>query len=405
MENNRNIEIYTHTTQPDFSDLPWTSPISSWKDLSPRLEEVTHGISRHLVVFINYGGLLFAVKELPWGLAEKEYESLRSIAEQNLPAVSPVGYVSVDQGSTRYSALITQYLENSIPYRSLFMSPGLFRYRDHLLDAISALLVELHLSGIFWGDCSLSNTLFRRDAGALQAYLVDAETTEVFPQKLPPALRYQELEIMEENIDGELADLRTLDNKLAEFPIQDTGGHIKLKYQRLWEEITHEDIINPGEQFRIQERIRSLNLLGYSVGDISLVETDSGNQLRYTVVVSDRNFHRNQLFNLTGIEAEERQARYLLNEIQEIKAVLTHSKNRSTPTSVAAHYWLENNYYPTIEKLLTLNQLTVSAPELYCQILEHKWFLSEKAQRDVGHQFATQDYMNRFVDTFPSDGS
>lgn len=54
------------------------------------------------------------------------------------------------------------------------MSSSLERYRDHLLDAISGLLVQLHLAGTFWGDCSLSNTLFRRDAGALQAYLVDA---------------------------------------------------------------------------------------------------------------------------------------------------------------------------------------------------------------------------------------
>ena len=36
------------------------------------------------------------------------------------------------------------------------------------------LLVRLHLVGFYWGDVSLSNTLFRRDADAYAAYVVDA---------------------------------------------------------------------------------------------------------------------------------------------------------------------------------------------------------------------------------------
>ena len=51
-----------------------------------------------------------------------------------------------------------------------------------MLDAVTQLLVRLHLAGFFWGDCSLSNTLFRRDAGALTAYVVDVETGELHPE-------------------------------------------------------------------------------------------------------------------------------------------------------------------------------------------------------------------------------
>ena len=50
------------------------------------------------------------------------------------------------------------------------------------MDAQVELMVRLHLAGVFWGDCSLSNTLFRFDAGALAAYLVDAETAEIHKQ-------------------------------------------------------------------------------------------------------------------------------------------------------------------------------------------------------------------------------
>ena len=49
------------------------------------------------------------------------------------------------------------------------------------------LLVRLHLVGFWWGDVSLSNTLFRRDAGAFAAYLVDAETGELHDDAQPRA--------------------------------------------------------------------------------------------------------------------------------------------------------------------------------------------------------------------------
>jgi hypothetical protein len=33
--------------------------------------------------------------------------------------------------------------------------------------------------------------------------------------------------------------------------------------------------------------------------------------------------------------------------------------------------------------------------ELYCQVLEHKWFMSERAGRDVGIVPALDDYLAR----------
>jgi hypothetical protein len=274
------------------------------------------------------------------------------------------------------------------------MSPGLTRYRESLLDAIANLLVQLHIAGVYWGDCSLSNTLYRRDANTLQAYLVDAETAE-FVNPLPPAMRYQDLEILEEIVNGELLDLYTTD--VGKFPIYNTVGLIKLKYQRLWEEINQEGTIGIDENYRIQERVRALNGLGYSVGNISFTPSSSGDQIHFRIIVTDRNFHRNQLYNLTGLQAEEMQARQMVNEILELRANLSRKNNRSTPTSVAAYHWLENYYSPTITQLKPVLHSAMEAPELYCQILEHKWFLSEQAHHDVGHQVAVNDYLQRFA--------
>ncbi len=381
---------------PDFHDLPWHHPIETWVDHCNRLEELPRGPSRHPVVFINYSGALYAVKELPAGLAHKEYDLLCRMEEARLPVVTPVGYVQFQRPTGVAGALITRYLECSLPYRHIFMSSSLMRYREHLLDAMAGLLVQLHLADVYWGDCSLANTLFRRDAGALRAYLVDAETAALYPQNFPTAMRVHELEIMEENIEGDVADLRLAHELAQGIPIIDTGIYIRQRYRQLWNEITREDIINPGENFRIQERIRALNELGFSVGEVELADTRGGNQLRFRVVVTDRNFHHHQLQGMTGIDAEEQQARQIMNEIQQLKATLSRSSNRSVSLSAAAYHWLENYYQPTMRRLETLIGKQGTAPEIYCQVLEHKWFLSEKVQRDVGHSHATEDYQQQF---------
>jgi hypothetical protein len=383
----------------DFRDLPWELPFSQWPGNCQRLEEVPVGVSRHPVLFVNYAGKLFALKEMHPKQAATEYELLNRLEVLQLPAVTPVGFVKTATSQGSAGILITRYLDQSLPYRTLFMQTGLELYRQHLLDAIAGLLVQLHLAGVYWGDCSLSNTLFRRDAGALRAYLVDAETSEYCPQDIPPVLRFQELEIMEENVNGELLDLKSLD-ELAPgdlgVPGGNTGAYIRLCYQRLWEEITREEIITSDERYRIQERIRSLNELGFSVGDVALTPTDNGDQLRLRVVVTDRNFHQHQLYGLTGLDVEEMQARKLMNEIQEIKATLSRQNNRSTPLSVAAYHWLEKVYAPVVARLECLVNEHTSPAELYCQVLEHKWYLSESARQDVGHQAATADYLQRF---------
>jgi hypothetical protein len=361
------------------------------------LEEVPRGISRHPVVFVNYDGILYSLKEMPGETAYTEFQILSELENLKLPAVSPVGYIIRSGDYRRYSILITRYLDFSIPFRSLFIGTRLVHYRDHLLDAIAGLLVQLHLADVYWGDCSLSNTLFRRDAGALRAYLVDAETAEISSNDISPRLRHDDLQIMEENISGELADLASEGHFPSEVAYSDAPSYIRLRYQRLWEEITLEQVINPSEHYRIQERIKALNELGFSVGDVWLEKTLEGAQLRLRVIVTDRNFHHDQLQNLTGIEAEERQAQKMMNEIQELKASLSQSSNHSVSLSAAAYHWLTTIYEPTIERLEPIVKADFGTAELYCQILEHKWYLSEKARRDVGHTRAIEDYLENIA--------
>jgi tRNA A-37 threonylcarbamoyl transferase component Bud32/DNA-binding transcriptional MerR regulator len=387
---------------PDFNDLNWELSLNEWPKDAIRVEEIQHGISRHPVVFVNYSGTLYAIKELPEHVAQKEYELLSQIEERNLSCVKPVGFAAINRNSVKSSVLFTRYLETSVPYRLLFISKAMDRYQMHLLDAISGLLVQLHSNGFYWGDCSLSNVLFRRDAGTLQAYLVDAETAEFHLPPLSPMLRYQDLEIMQENVLGELSDLQINENLSYNYPIQETGPYIQQRYRSLWEEITREEVFNENELFRIQERIRVLNSLGFSVKDIELKKENHGSSLKLRIFVSDRYFHRNQLMELTGLFAEDRQAQQIMNEIYELKANISQTNNPNISLEAVSFHWLEQVYKPVIEKLKPILKKdpipkdSADPIELYCQILEHKWYLSERAQHDVGHQAAVEDFLLRF---------
>ncbi len=387
---------------PDFNDLPWDIPLTAWPERENRLEEIQHGISRHPVVFVNYDGTLYAIKELPDPLALKEYLILAHLQELNLPCVKPVGYAKLTRNSDKRSVLFTRYLDASIPFRALFIGNAIDQFQNQLLDAIAGLLVQLHSNGFYWGDCSLSNILFRRDAGALQAYLVDAETAEYHQPTLSPVLRYHDLEIMQDNIAGELTELQNQENLSLNYAVEETGPYIQQRYRQLWEEITREEVFATDELYRVQERIQALNALGFSVKDIELKNGGQGNKLNLRIFVSDRNFHRNQLMEITGLAAEEHQAQQIINEIYELKANISRSGNPTISLEAVAYHWLEHVYKPVVQQLKPVLEnrshakFASDAVQLYCQVLEHKWYLSERAQHDVGHQLAVEDFVRQF---------
>jgi hypothetical protein len=390
------LSLQLRPGHPDFLDLPWRLPLLGWRDTCPRLVDVQRGLSRHEVQFVSYGSAIYAVKELAEGCAEREYDMLLKLEERGLPTVLAIGHAHArhEDGET-VSLLLTRYLDASLPYRTLFQHPGLQRYRGRLLDAMAGLLVRLHLAGFYWGDCSLSNTLFRRDAGELRAFLVDAETTE-HHDTLGDGPRRQDLMILEENIAGDLSDLEMLAELPGSLDAFETGTHIRERYEQLWGEINREELVAPGEQWRIQDRIRRLNALGFSVGEVELEATGEGDRLRMRTIVTDRDYHRHEFHNLTGLVAGERQAELMLNEVRELKATLAKKVNRSVALSEAAFHWQRDRWEVAMKVLAPVLARGEDPSELYCQVLEHKWFLSERAQRDVGMTAAMADYVEKF---------
>ena len=396
------LEAHLRPGAPDLLDLPWSVPLEDWREHCPRILELERGVSRHEVQFVGYGSKAWAIKRTSVHAAEKEYTALSAALERRLPCVEPGGWLVVrDSTGDRVGMMVTPFLVDSIPYRSLFRSRGMERYRERLLDAMAGLLVRLHLAGFYWGDCSLSNTLFRRDAGELAAYLVDAETSEIH-DTLSDGMREQDLLVLEENVAGEMADLVASGEPPHPLDPWNTGRMIRERYLALWHEVTREERVAPGEEWRVQERIRALHALGFSVGEVELIADAAGSRLRLRTIVTDADYHRHQLHTLTGLSMEEHQARQMLAEVRELRAEMARTRNRSVTLAEAAYPWQRERFTPTAQALAALSGGEGAVAEHYCQVLEHKWFLSERARKDVGLAAALKDYLKLMSEAKPS---
>jgi len=397
------LQLRARTGHPDFLDLPWQRPLADWR--SERLVEVTRGIHRHVVRFVEYSGAIYALKELPGGLARREYRLLRDLAADEMPVVEVVGVVS-DRPGGLDSVLITRHLDYSLPFRTLFSRGSLPDLRRRLLDAGAELLVRLHLGGFFWGDCSLSNTLFRRDAGALAAYLVDAETGELHPS-LSDGQRRHDLLIAEENVVGELSDLEAELERPGELRPEETATELLERYETLWYELTREEEVGGDARLRIDERLRRLNDLGFDVEEVELVaasETDDGGyRLRLNPRVVEPGHHRRRLLALTGLHAQENQARRLLNDLASFRAQLEQEGGRPLPETVAIHRWLADVFEPAVAGVPPELWGKREAAEVFHEALEHRWYLSQQRGSDVGLMTAVADYVENVLRHAPDE--
>jgi len=381
--------------------LPWRESLADWDD--DRLVEVPQrGLSRHVVRFVAEAGEVFALKEIDVRLARREYQLLRQLQRLSIPAVEVLGVV-VDRGVDLDAILVTHFLDFSTSYRALFANPRGQHLTDRLLDAQVELIVRLHLAGFFWGDCSLSNTLFRLDAGALAAYLVDAETAELHPS-LSDGQREYDVTMAQERVGGELLDLQAGGFVSADLDPIEVIDELARRYDALWGELTSEEALRPEEQrYRIGERVRRLNELGFDVDEIELVEAGEGSRLRLTTRVAEPGHHRRLLFARTGLDVQEKQARRLLADIASFRGYLEQTTRRPVPEAVAANRWLEEIYQPVIAAIPAGLRGRLDDAEVFHEILEHRWFLSEAAGKDIGTTSAANDYLASVLPAVPGD--
>lgn len=390
------LHARTRGGHPDFLDLPWDAPLEAWEH--PRLVAMAHGISRHVVRFVRYDLRVYAVKATERSEAEREYSVLRSLRDESLPVVEPVGVVRSDA----MCALITRYLDYSLPYWYLLgrdEGPGL---TGRLLDAAAVLLVRLHLAGVFWGDCSPSNVLFRRDAGALMAYLVDAETTERRPS-ISDGLRGRDLDIAWENLCGGLLDLQAAGRVAADIDPIDIADTLRIRYDELWSELTSVEEVDESERWRIDARVRRLNELGFDVDEMAIERTATGARLRIQPILVEEGHHARELRRRTGLEVQENQARRLLADIASFRARRERDSGREIPEAVGSALWMAEVFEPILASVPDDLRSRLDGAELFHQVLEHRFAMSEAERREVTNPEALADYLARVLPGRPEE--
>jgi tRNA A-37 threonylcarbamoyl transferase component Bud32 len=386
------LRITATKPNPALVTLPWQHSLEEWGD--DVVVPLPRGISRHIVRIVRLGEDVYAVKQTRQQWANREYRLLRDLRRLGLPAVEPVGVVSgrtSEAGKEIEPALVTRHLQYSLPYRSLF-SHGLPQESlPKIVDALVVLLVRLHLAGFWWGDVSLSNVLFRRSAGEFSAYLVDAETGELH-ETLSDGQRMHDLEVALTNIYGELLDLQAGGFLSEAFEADGIVDRVEERYDGLWRELTGTEEYTTDEIWRIEHRMKRLNDLGFDVDEVDIVTDWDGATVRVQPKVVEADHHARELQSLTGLEVEDNQARRLLNDLA---AFTAHNDLGGESRSIVAHRWLTTVYEPITAMVPPQLRGRLEPPEVFHEILEHRWFLSEKS----GHPVRTVDAARDYIDT------
>lgn len=385
------LNITAATVDPALLDLPWSLPLESWPD--ENIAALPKGISRHIVRFVHLSGYVVAIKETSAELARREYDMLRTLQRLDIPCVDPVAVITnrtSPTGEHLESVLVTRHLKFSLPYRALYSQSLRPETATRLVDAAAVLLVRLHIIGFFWGDVSLSNTLFRRDAGAFAAYLVDAETGQLY-DGLSNGQRENDLEIARINIAGELFDLQAggrLDEDID--PIAISDGLVQ-QYRMLWKELTGSEEFEQSERWRINQRVERLNDLGFDIEELAIKTDETGTQVRIQPKVVDAGHHSRRLLRLTGIDAQENQARRLLNDLDSYSVAVG---RKNLDEEAVAHEWAARVFEPVIRAIPKDLKGKLEPAEIFHQLLDHRWYLSQNEARDVPLAEAVSSYID-----------
>jgi len=394
------LEITAASPDPALLDLPWNIPLAQWP--AHVLAALPRGLSRHVVRFVRLSGRIIAIKEIGETVAYSEYELLRRLRRLDVPSVEPLGVITgrrSDDGEPLEAVLVTEHLAFSLPYRSLFSHVMGGDTASRLIDALAVLLVRLHLVGFYWGDVSLSNTLFRRDADSYAAYLVDAETGALYPA-LSPGQRSYDVDLARTNIIGELMDLASGDLLDEDSDPIAIGDALVQRYDELWAALTEEESFGADERWRVTARIQRLHDLGFDVDELAMTTDEGGTRVRIRPKIVDAGYHSRRLLRLTGLDVQELQARRLLADLDHYRAV--EGRPDEDETSIA-HDWLTEVFEPAVRAVPKDQRGKLEPAQLFHEVLDHRWFMSQQQQRDVPTIEAARSYVASVLPSRPDE--
>ena len=178
---------------------------------------------------------------------------------------------------------------------------------------------------------------------------------------------------------------------------EETAAELVQRYESLWTELTSDEVFGPEERYRIDERLHRLNELGFDVEELELVADDDGYRLHLNPRVVEPGHHRRRLLMLTGLHAQENQARRLLNDLARFRVALEKKEGKPVPETIVAYRWLAEVFEPAIAEVPADLWGKREAAEVFHEVLEHRWYLSQAAGQDVGVLEATRDYVQNVL--------
>ena len=379
-------------------NLPWHTPLEQWPEDETLAAQ--RGISRHIVRLVRStpdpASEIYAVKETVEEFAVREYEALRELSFRGAPAVAQVAIVTnrySQNGEELPCAIVTRFLPYSLPYRVILSGQITQHEITNMANALAYLLVRLHLLGFWWGDCSLSNTLFRRDAEGFAAYLVDAETGE-FQKKLSDGQREHDLELARFNVAAELEDLKIAG---VLFPAMDpirASESVITRYRKIWKSLSEPQILPAGDRHAVERAMRSLQDIGFAVEEVDIQLAGDKSTVTFIPKLVAPNYHSQRLIELMGLETEELQAKRILASFDRFRS---REIEKTPKKEEAAKRWLDEVFYKVINAVPAAMRGRVEDAQLFHEVLEHRWYLGEKAGRDLGLEFATNDYISKVL--------
>ena len=380
------------------NNLPWHTPLEQWPEDETLAAQ--RGISRHIVRLVRStpdpASEIYAVKETVEEFAVREYEALRELSLRGAPAVAQVAIVTnrySQNGEELPCAIVTRFLPYSLPYRVILSGQITQHEITNMANALAYLLVRLHLLGFWWGDCSLSNTLFRRDAEGFAAYLVDAETGE-FQKKLSDGQREHDLELARFNVAAELEDLKIAG---VLFPAMDpirASESVITRYRKIWKSLSEPQIFPAGDRHAVERAMRSLQDIGFAVEEVDIQLAGDKSTVTFIPKLVAPNYHSQRLIELMGLETEELQAKRILASFDRFRS---REIEKTPKREEAAKRWLDEVFYKVINAVPAAMRGRVENAQLFHEVLEHRWYLGEKAGRDLGLEFATNEYISKVL--------
>lgn len=379
---------------PALASLPWDQPLEQWPE-DPSLA-AQRGISRHIVRLVRSTpdpeSEIYAVKETVEEFAKREYEALKELGLRGAPSVSQIAIVNGRRdasGEELPCAIVTRFLPFSLPYRVVLSGSVTQHEITNMANALAYLLVRLHLLGFWWGDCSLSNTLFRRDADGFAAYLVDAETGE-FQKHLSNGQREHDLDLARFNVAAELEDLKLAGVLYPEMDPLRASESVISRYRKIWKALSEPQVLPANDRHAVEKAMRSLQDIGFAVEEVDIQISGDNSTVTFVPKLVAPNYHSLRLKELMGLETEEFQAKRILASFDRFRS---RELSRTPDKQEAAQRWLEEVFYQVINSVPVELQGRVEDAQLFHEVLEHRWYLGEKAGHDLGLKNATEDYI------------